>query len=152
MQPLLTLSRLTVRYGAAVAVRGIDVRIREGEIVALLGANGAGKSSTMNAVVGLVPVADGAVHYDGRDITNAAPETLPPQGLTLTPEGRRVFATLSVAENLRMGAYAVSDRDAVQAAQERVFRLFPILRERREQYAGTLVRWRAADAGTWAAP
>jgi branched-chain amino acid transport system ATP-binding protein len=120
------------------AVRGIDFEIREGEIIALLGANGAGKSSTLNALVGLVPVADGTVLFDGIDITDNAPETLAPAGLTLAPEGRRVFGTLSVAENLMMGAYGIRDKAAIAAAWERVYTLFPILHERRDQFAGTL--------------
>ncbi len=138
MAPLLSVQSFQVRYGAVEAVRGIDLEIREGEIIALLGANGAGKSSTFNALVGLVPVAGGKVMFDGVDITNPAPETLAPIGMTLAPEGRRVFGTLSVAENLLMGAYAIKDKAAIAAAWDRVYTLFPILHERREQYAGTL--------------
>lgn len=138
MTPLLSVQSFHVRYGAVEAVRGIDFEIREGEIIALLGANGAGKSSTLNALVGLVPVADGTVLFDGIDITDNAPETLAPAGLTLAPEGRRVFGTLSVAENLMMGAYGIRDKAAIAAAWERVYTLFPILHERRDQFAGTL--------------
>ncbi|MBL4891261.1 MAG: ABC transporter ATP-binding protein [Rhizobiaceae bacterium] len=138
MTPLLSASSLLVRYGAIEAVRGIDFEIGEGEIVALLGANGAGKSSTLNALVGLVPVAGGAVTFDGTDITDMKPESLTPLGMTLSPEGRRVFGALTVAENLLMGAYAVSDKTEIEAAWERVYLMFPILYERRTQYAGTL--------------
>lgn len=136
--PLLSVDSLQVRYGAVEAVRRIDFEIHQGEIVTLLGANGAGKSSTLNALVGLVPVASGRVVFDGADVTDHAPERLAPMGLTLAPEGRRVFGTLTVEENLRMGAYGVSDRAELDAAWSRVYDLFPILRERRGQYAGTL--------------
>ena len=138
MEPLLKLSDFRVRYGAVEAVRGIDMDIGKGEIVALLGAYGAGKSSTRNAVAGLVPVAQGRALFDGRDITDLPPEAIPVSGLTLAPEGRRVFGTLTVEDNLRMGAYAVADPAEVGHAQDRVFALFPILEERRRQWAGTL--------------
>ncbi|MEM7045627.1 MAG: ABC transporter ATP-binding protein [Pseudomonadota bacterium] len=138
MAPLLELRGLNVRYGAVEAVRGIDIVIERGEIVALLGANGAGKSSTMNTIVGLTPVAGGRVFFDQDDITNRPAELMPQLGLTLAPEGRRVFGTLSVEDNLAMGAYAASDRAAIRDAYERVFDLFPILAERRRQFAGTL--------------
>lgn len=138
MAPLLKLSDFRVRYGAVEAVRGIDIEIGKGEIVALLGANGAGKSSTMNAVAGLVPVDAGRVVFDGKAITDLPPEAIPVSGLTLAPEGRRVFGTLTVEDNLRMGAYAVRDPGAISRAQARVFALFPILEERRRQWAGTL--------------
>lgn len=135
---LLSVSGLEVRYGAVEAVRGVDFEINEGEIVTLLGANGAGKSSTLNALVGLVAVAGGRVVFDGEDITDHAPERFAPMGMTLSPEGRRVFGTLTVEENLRMGAYGITDKAATGAAWERVYELFPILRERRAQFAGTL--------------
>ena len=138
MTSLLQLQNLEVRYGAVGAVAGIDVAIEKGEIVALLGANGAGKSSTMNAIAGLVPVAGGRIFFDGTDITDLPAEEMPALGLTLAPEGRRVFGTLSVEDNLAMGAYAASTKTAVDEAYERVFHLFPILAERRKQFAGTL--------------
>jgi branched-chain amino acid transport system ATP-binding protein len=138
MTPLLSVQSLHVQYGPIKAVRGVDFEIKEGEIVAFLGANGAGKSSTLNALVGLVPVNSGTVIFNGKDITDWAPETLAPVGMTLSPEGRRVFGTLSVAENLAMGGYSVKDKEALQKAWDRVYSLFPILHERREQYAGTL--------------
>jgi branched-chain amino acid transport system ATP-binding protein len=138
MAPLLTLEGFKLRYGAVEAVRGIHLEIQKGEIVALLGANGAGKSSTMNGVAGLAPVAAGRVIFDGLDITDLPPEEIPTRGLTLAPEGRRVFGTLTVADNLRMGAYAVPDPASVTTARERVFDLFPILAERQGQFAGTL--------------
>lgn len=138
MTSILDLKGLNVRYGAVEAVRGIDLTIKQGEIVVLLGANGAGKSSTMNAVVGLEPVAGGTVMFDGRDITRQSAEASAASGLTLSPEGRRVFGTLSVEDNLTMGAYSRKDAGGIQDAKERVYDLFPILLERRRQYAGTL--------------
>jgi len=138
MTPLLSVQSLQVHYGPIEAVRGVDFEIMEGEIVAFLGANGAGKSSTLNAVVGLVPVAGGTVKFKSDDITDWAPESLAPAGMTLSPEGRRVFGSLSVSENLAMGAYSIKNSQAVEAAWERVYTLFPILHERRDQFAGTL--------------
>lgn len=138
MSSLLVVQSLQVRYGPIEAVRGIDFEIGQGEIVAFLGANGAGKSTTLNALVGLVPVASGSVMFDGNDITDWAPETLAPAGMTLSPEGRRVFGTLSVADNLAMGAYSNKDKEETSKAWDRVYSLFPILHERRDQFAGTL--------------
>lgn len=138
MTSLLSVQSLQVHYGPIQAVRGVDFEIKEGEIVAFLGANGAGKSSTLNALVGLVPVASGKVSFRGENITDWAPESLAPAGMTLSPEGRRVFAALSVTENLRMGAYSIKDKEDVEAAWDRVYSLFPILHERRDQFAGTL--------------
>ncbi len=138
MSALLSVQSLHVQYGAVHAVRGIDLDVREGEIIALLGANGAGKSSTLNALVGLAPASQGKIVFRGQDVTGSAPERFAALGMTLSPEGRRVFGTLSVRENLLMGAYSMRDKPAVKTAWERVFDLFPILRERREQFAGTL--------------
>ncbi|AFO88832.1 ABC transporter ATP-binding protein [Phaeobacter inhibens] len=138
MTSLLSVQSLSISYGPIEAVRGIDFDIKEGEIVAFLGANGAGKSSTLNALVGLVPVTSGKVSFKGQDITDWPPESLAPAGMTLSPEGRRVFGALSVAENLRMGAFSIKDKAAIEAAWDRVYSLFPILHERRDQFAGTL--------------
>ncbi|PLW78759.1 ABC transporter ATP-binding protein [Cohaesibacter celericrescens] len=138
MTPLLKVSSLQVWYGAVQAVRGIDIEVQEGEIVAFLGANGAGKSSTLNAIAGLVPASEGKIEFSGRDVTDLAPEALTPMGLALSPEGRRVFPALSVSENLLMGAYSVKDKQAIAAAWDRVYSLFPILHERKDQLAGTL--------------
>jgi branched-chain amino acid transport system ATP-binding protein len=137
-QPLLHVRSLEVRYGAVQAVDGIEFEVEQGEVVALLGANGAGKSSTLNALAGLVPAFSGAVTFDGVDITNIRPEMLVDRGMTLSPEGRRVFGSLSVEENLRMGAFGLSDPALIKSAWERVYSLFPILFERRAQFAGTL--------------
>jgi len=138
MTPLLHLQGFEVRYGAVEAVRGIDIAIEKGEIVALLGANGAGKSSTLNAIAGLTPIVGGRLLFEGRDITVLPAEARPGLGLTLTPEGRRVFGTLSVEDNLAMGAFVAGGQSAIDQAYERVFDLFPILAERRRQFAGTL--------------
>ena len=136
---LLSANGLKVSYGAVEAVRGIDFVVEEGEIVALLGTNGAGKSSTLNAVIGLVPIAEGLVSLAEEPINGVATERLVRRGLTLTPEGRRVFSSLSVEENLKLGGYALSQRsDGTTANLDRMFNLFPILAERRNQLAGTL--------------
>jgi branched-chain amino acid transport system ATP-binding protein len=135
---LLAVESLLVRYGPIVAVREVSLRVEQGEIVALLGANGAGKSSFLNAVAGLVPAAGGRVRFRGEEIQQLAPERIVKSGLSLTPEGRRVFPRLSVADNLRLGAVPQADRAAAAAAHERVLELFPILRERAGQVAGTL--------------
>ena len=133
---LLSITGLTVRYGAVEAVRGVDLQVERGELVALLGANGAGKSSTLNAIVGLADTAGGRVMLNDAEITSQPTETLVRQGITLAPEGRRVFAGLTVAENLRIGAYCRPGD--LTDAYERVFDLFPILKDRRNQLAGTL--------------
>jgi branched-chain amino acid transport system ATP-binding protein len=135
---LLQVDDLVVRYGPIVAVHGVSVRVAQGEIVTLLGANGAGKSSFLNAVAGLVPAAAGRVTFGGQEIQRLPAERIVKSGLALTPEGRRVFPRLSVSDNLRLGAVAHQDRTAVPATRERVLELFPILRQRLDQAAGTL--------------
>lgn len=136
---LLSVSGLEVNYGAVRAVRSIDLTVNEGEIVALLGANGAGKSSTLNGIVGLAPKSGGAITFSGIDITNMSTEHLVRQGLTLTPEGRRVFASLSVEENMLLGGYSIGAKTAQHSdTLAYLFDLFPILKERRRQIAGTL--------------
>lgn len=140
---LLSVTDLRVRYDQVDAVRGVDLQVAEGELVALLGANGAGKSSTLNAVVGLVPAEPGLQRYfGGEDVSTAATETLARQGLILVPEGRRVFASLTVAENLLVGGYgrrpAVASRRGFAVSNEQVYELFPVLWQRRAQPAGTL--------------
>ena len=136
--PLLEARGLEVRYGPVAAVRGVDFTVDAGEIVVLLGANGAGKSSTLNALAGLVPTAGGEVRLGGDPVTGRPTEELVRRGLTLSPEGRRVFGTLTVAENLLLGGYALAGRGAREATEARVLGLFPILAERRAQYASTL--------------
>jgi len=136
---MLEVSGLAVRYGAVNAVRGVDLSVSRGEIVALLGANGAGKSSTLNAIVGLEPVSGGSIVFEDQDTTSLATELLVRRGLTLTPEGRHVFGSLSVEENLLLGGYTLGVRSQqFDDNRERLYSLFPILRERRRQLAGTL--------------
>jgi len=135
---ILSIEQLQVAYGGIRAVKGIDLKVDEGELVCLIGANGAGKTTTLRAITGLARAAAGAVRYDGNDITRLKPHEIARRGLALVPEGRGVFAQLTIEENLAMGAYARTDREAIKADAERVFGLFPRLKERRRQTAGTL--------------
>ena len=135
---LLRLEQLQVSYGGIRAVKGIDLEVKQGELVCLIGANGAGKTTTLKAVTGLVRAAGGRVLYDGQDITGLRVPEIARRGLALVPEGRGVFAQLTIEENLAMGAYARNDRAGVAADVERAFTLFPRLKERRSQTAGTL--------------
>jgi branched-chain amino acid transport system ATP-binding protein len=132
---LLDVTGIHVRYGAAFAVGDVSFSVRAGSVLAVLGANGAGKSSIARACSGLVPVASGAIRFDGEEITNWRPERIRRAGLVYLPEGRGVFPNLSVLDNLRVAARLVADR---QAAFEKAFQLFPILESRRSQRAGTL--------------
>jgi branched-chain amino acid transport system ATP-binding protein len=134
---LLEVSGLEVRYGGIRAVRGIDLAVADGELVCLIGANGAGKSSTLRAISGLLPAAAGAVRYAGRSLAGLRAFERVRAGLVMVPEGRGVFPQLTVDENLDMGAYARSDGE-IERDRERVFRLFQRLRERRGQTGGTL--------------
>ncbi|TMH26243.1 MAG: ABC transporter ATP-binding protein [Betaproteobacteria bacterium] len=134
---LLEIRGLEVRYGGIRAVKGIDLEIAAGELVCLIGANGAGKSSTLRAVSGLAPIATGSIRFGGRDLAGIPAFARARAGLVMVPEGRGVFAQLSVAENLAMGAYARADA-GVASDRARVFELFPRLAERRRQTAGTL--------------
>jgi len=135
---LLEVSNLRVSYGGINAVKGIDFAVGAGELVTLIGANGAGKTTTLRALTGLVRPAAGRVRYNGADITALPSHQLVRRGIALVPEGRGVFAQLTVDENLAMGAYARSDEAAISADRDRVFTLFPRLAERRRQTAGTL--------------
>ena len=134
---MLTVSDLRVSYGPIEVIHGISLEVNEGECVALIGANGAGKSSTLRAICGLVPAAAGTISFEGRDITNQSGHAIVRAGITMCPEGRQVFPQMSTVQNLRMGAYARTDRQ--QAADlEEMMDMFPILRERASQAAGTL--------------
>jgi branched-chain amino acid transport system ATP-binding protein len=135
---LLSIDRLQVSYGGIRAVKGIDIAVEPGELVCLIGANGAGKTTTLRAITGMVRPAAGAIVYDGVDISRMKPHEIARRGLALVPEGRGVFAQLTIEENLAMGAYARNDAAAVAADVERSFTLFPRLKERRRQTAGTL--------------
>ena len=134
---MLEVRGLAVAYGGIQAVKGIDLDIAEGELVTLIGANGAGKTTTLKALAGLLAPASGTVRYCGRDIAGAPAHALVRAGLALVPEGRGVFARLTIDENLAMGAYARRDRE-VNADRDRAYALFPRLAERRRQLAGTL--------------
>jgi branched-chain amino acid transport system ATP-binding protein len=136
--PLLELKDLQVAYGGIQAVKGIDLSVDQGELVCLIGANGAGKTTTLKGITGLQPIKSGKIHYAGEDITGKPAFQLVRKGLSMVPEGRGVFGALSIEENLAMGAYARDDRAAIKDDVERVFGLFPRLKERRKQTAGTL--------------
>ena len=135
---LLRLEQLQVSYGGIRAVKGVDLEVNAGELVCLIGANGAGKTTTLRAITGLVRAASGRIQYDGAEISGFRVHEIARRGLALVPEGRGVFAQLTIEENLAMGAYARNDRPAVAADLERAFTLFPRLKERRTQTAGTL--------------
>jgi branched-chain amino acid transport system ATP-binding protein len=136
--PLLALQGLALAYGGIQAVKGIDLAVGSGELVCLIGANGAGKTTTLKGICGLLPARSGNVRYAGEDITGRRPFELVRRGLVMVPEGRGVFGALSTEENLAMGAYIRVDRAAIRQDIERVFTLFPRLKERRRQTAGTL--------------
>ena len=136
MSNILEVKDLKVAYGGIEAVRGISFEVPEGEVVTLIGANGAGKSSTLRAIVGLEKPASGSIQFQGMELVGMGTETVVTKGITLVPEGRRVFANLTVLENLRMGAYM--RRDALEKDLEWVYSLFPRLKERSWQPAGTL--------------
>ncbi len=136
--PLLALARLAVSYGGIQAVKGIDLVVGDGELVCLIGANGAGKTTTLKGICGLLPIRSGAIRYAGDDITGQPSFKLVRRGLVMVPEGRGMFGALTIEENLSMGAYARKDRTAIGADMERVYALFPRLKERRRQTAGTL--------------
>ena len=135
---LLEVKDLTVYYGAVKALEGVSFRVDEGEIVAMIGPNGAGKSTALKAVSGLVTPTVGEILFQGEKINGLRPDELVRQGLSLVPEGRRLFPTMTVLENLEMGAFIRDDDGAVREDLDRVFALFPHLKERRSQKAGTL--------------
>jgi len=135
---LLEIENITLLYGRIQALHGISLTVNEGEIVALIGANGAGKSTTMRAVSGLRPVASGHIRFAGRDITRMRADLRVQLGMCQAPEGRGIFPGMSVLENLEMGAYTRRDRAAISSDLDRVFSLFPRLQERRRQVGGTL--------------
>ena len=135
---LLELDKLEVAYGGIHAVKGIDLIVCQGELVCLIGANGAGKTTTLKGITGLQPVKAGKIVYDGDDVTGKPAFQLGRQGLSMVPEGRGVFGALTIEENLAMGAYSRRDRKAIKDDVERVFALFPRLKERHRQTAGTL--------------
>jgi branched-chain amino acid transport system ATP-binding protein len=135
---MLRIQGLSVHYGGIHALQGIDLEVPEGSVVSLIGANGAGKSTTLRAIVGLVRSSGGTITWDGAPITGRPTKDIVSRGVCLVPEGRRVFPNLTVDENLSLGAYSRSDRPAIAADRRKVFGLFPRLEERRSQRAGTL--------------
>ncbi len=135
---MLKVTDLKVKYGMIEAIKGISFEVRDGEIVTMIGANGAGKTTTMHAISGLVKAAEGSIMLDGTELTKTAPHKIVSMGLAQVPEGRRVFAQQTVEENLNLGAYLRKDKDGIANDMEEVFQLFPRLKERRTQLAGTL--------------
>jgi branched-chain amino acid transport system ATP-binding protein len=136
--PVLEIDDVHVYYGAIHALKGVSLTVGEGEIVSLIGANGAGKSTTLRAINGLNRARQGTIRFQGRDISGSPPHSIVKSGIAQSPEGRRLFPRMSVTENLEMGAFQRSDRQNFRADMDRVFELFPRLHERRTQKAGTL--------------
>ncbi len=136
--PILELKDVTAHYGRIQALKGISLVVHPGEIVTIIGANGAGKSTTLMTICGIVQATQGDVLYQGESIRRVSPDLLPPKGLCQVPEGRRIFPRLSVAENLDLGAFFRNDKEGIERDLETVYDYFPILRERRLQAGGTL--------------
>jgi branched-chain amino acid transport system ATP-binding protein len=136
--PLLELKGVQTFYGSIQALKGISIQVQEGEIVTLIGANGAGKSTTLRSINGLNHPRHGTISFKGRNITHEAAHSIVKRGIAQSPEGRKLFPRMSVTENLEMGAFQRSDRAAIREDMERVFTLFPRLAERRNQKAGTM--------------
>ncbi|ABM32462.1 ABC transporter ATP-binding protein [Paracidovorax citrulli] len=135
---LLSVKGLKVAYGGIQAVKGVDFEVREGELVSLIGSNGAGKTTTMKAITGTLAMNDGDIHYLGESIRGKGAWDLVKKGLVMVPEGRGVFARMTITENLLMGAYTRNDKAGIQADIEKMFSIFPRLRERKDQLAGTM--------------
>jgi branched-chain amino acid transport system ATP-binding protein len=135
---VLELNDVHTYYGSIHALKGVSLKVHEGEIVTLIGANGAGKSTTLRSINGINHARDGSIHFQGREITRAAPHTIVKMGIAQSPEGRRLFPRMSVLENLEMGAFQRTDRANFKEDMDRVFDLFPRLAERKQQPAGTM--------------
>ncbi len=129
---------LSVSYGAVEALSNVSLHINEGEIVTLLGANGAGKSSMLHAISRIIPAKSGRIIFNGNDITGERPETIVRKGIAHCPEGRKIFFDLTVLENLQIGAYSIREQDIIDANLEKMFNYFPVLKDRRSQKGGTL--------------
>ncbi len=140
MSPLLNFRDVHASYGSVLALQGVSLEVAEGEVVALLGANGAGKSTTLRTISGLLRPSRGVVEFEGRRIDRTAPERIVQMGISQVPEGRQTFTELTVIENLRLGAYTRRDGRAVKQDLERVYSYFPVLAERRRQYETTGAR------------
>jgi branched-chain amino acid transport system ATP-binding protein len=137
-QVLLKVSGLKVAYGGIQAVKGVDFEVREGELVTLIGSNGAGKTTTMKAITGLLPIAGGDIEYLGRSVRGRGAWDMVKQGLAMVPEGRGVFTRMTITENLQMGAHIRNDKAEIANDMDKVFGIFPRLKERRDQLAGTM--------------
>jgi branched-chain amino acid transport system ATP-binding protein len=137
-EALLQIKGLKVAYGGIQAVKGIDFEVRSGELVSLIGANGAGKTTTLKAITGMQPVTDGQIVYQGKPVQGRGSFELVRQGLAMVPEGRGVFTRMTITENLLMGAYIRNDKKAIQDDIDRIFEIFPRLKERQSQLAGTM--------------
>ena len=135
---MLLINDLHVSYGGIKALRGITLRIEDNKIVTLIGANGAGKSSTLRAIMNLVKKESGKVYFDDEDITDFKTKDIVKKGIVLSPEGRRVFSNLTAEENLILGAYTIKDRSEIEKQMKKIYEIFPILKERSWQKAGTL--------------
>jgi len=136
--PLLSVEDIHTFYGRIEAVKGVSITVNEGEIVTLIGANGAGKSTTLRSIQGITRPRQGSIKFEGKDIRNARPHQIVKMGISQSPEGRRLFPRMSVRENLEMGAFQRSDRSGIEEDIQHVYQLFPRLQERRSQKAGTL--------------
>ena len=135
---MLEIKNLEVYYGMIQAIKGISFEVNEGEVIALIGANGAGKTTTLHAVTGLIPAKAGEIIFDGKNVAKIPGHKIVSMGMAHVPEGRRVFAELSVYQNLKMGAYTRKDKDEIAGNLEMVYKRFPRLKERKNQMAGTL--------------
>ena len=135
---LLKVTGLKVAYGGIQAVKGVDFEVHEGELVSLIGSNGAGKTTTMKAITGSLPINDGDIEYLGKSIRGQGPWDLVKQGLVMVPEGRGTFTRMTITENLQMGAFIRNDNAQIELDIEKVFAIFPRLKERRNQLAGTM--------------
>jgi len=135
---MLKVTDLNVYYGAIHALKGISFDLQEGEIVTLIGANGAGKSTLLNTISGVLKSTIGKVEYEEEDITNWPPQNIVQKGIVHVPEGRKIFAKMTVMENLEMGAYSIKDKQQIQEKMEAMFQRFPVLKTRRQQLGGTL--------------
>lgn len=135
---MIKIKDLVVAYGGIEALKGISLEVPSGKIVTLVGANGAGKSTTLKSIVGLVKPKNGTIEYEGKDLTKVSTESMVKNGIALVPEGRKVFEDLTVFENLKIGAYSRKDRKGIEEDMEKVYSLFPRLKERTWQLSGTL--------------
>lgn len=137
-RPILEVIDIFSSYGKIKALKGVSLKVYPGEVVSIIGANGAGKSTTLMAICGIMPLDKGVINYNGLSIQGQTPESLPPLGLVQVPEGRRIFPRLTIRENLELGAFYRKDRDQIEKDIEYAYSLFPILKEREKQHGGNL--------------